>query len=117
MLLRFGILGGGSWATALAKILTDNRHSINWWIRNEDVIAHLKQRRHNPHYLSSVYFDNSLLNLKSDIRNIVENSDILVVAVPSAFIEQALQPIDVNSIQAKKIVSAIKGILPAQPLL
>ena len=117
MLLRFGILGGGSWATALAKILTDNRHSINWWIRNDDVASHLKQRRHNPHYLSAVYFDTSLLNINSDIRMVVENSDILIVAVPSAFIEQALQPIHDKNLHGKKIVSAIKGILPAHDIL
>jgi glycerol-3-phosphate dehydrogenase (NAD(P)+) len=61
--MRFGIIGSGSWATALAKILTDNEISINWWVRNEAVITHLQHRHHNPHYLNSVYFDVSRISL------------------------------------------------------
>ena len=55
--MRIGIIGSGSWATALAKIVTDNGHTVHWWIRNEETIQYFKKRRHNPHYLSSVYFD------------------------------------------------------------
>ncbi|MBU3744141.1 MAG: glycerol-3-phosphate dehydrogenase, partial [Sediminibacterium sp.] len=54
--MRMGIMGSGSWATALAKILTDNGHTIQWWIRNEDTIQYLQKRKHNPHYLSADYF-------------------------------------------------------------
>ena len=63
----FGIIGSGSWATALAKILTDNGHHINWWIRNTETIAQIQKRKHNPHYLSSVYFNTSLLSLENDL--------------------------------------------------
>ena len=61
--MKFGIIGSGSWGTAFAKILTDNNNSINWWIRSETVIDHFKKRHHNPHYLSSTYFDTRLLYL------------------------------------------------------
>ncbi|HEX8332818.1 MAG TPA: glycerol-3-phosphate dehydrogenase, partial [Segetibacter sp.] len=59
--MQFGILGSGSWATALAKILTDNNNSIHWWIRNQATIAHIQKRHHNPHYLHSAYFNTELL--------------------------------------------------------
>jgi glycerol-3-phosphate dehydrogenase (NAD(P)+) len=111
--MKFGIIGSGSWATALAKILVDNRNPINWWIRNNNSIHHFKQRRHNPHYLSSAYFDTSLLTLDSNIENVISNSDVLVIAVPSAFVEDALRNLPANCFEGKKIVSAIKGILPS----
>lgn len=106
------MIGSGSWATALAKILTDNNNSINWWIRNSGSIRHLQQRRHNPHYLSSAYFNPLLLRLNENIEEVIEESDVLVVAVPSAFIESALEPLPPDCFEGKKIVSAIKGILP-----
>lgn len=110
--MQFGIIGSGSWATALAKILTDNNHKINWWIRNGETIRHISQRCHNPHYLSAVYFDNALLEMSSSMHYIIEQSDVLVVAVPSAYIHDALSGLNKDSFANKKVVSAIKGILP-----
>lgn len=114
---KFGIIGSGSWATALAKILTDNGHHINWWVRNTDTINHLLLRKHNPHYLSSVYFDTALLSMKNDIREVVAGSDVLVIGTPSAFIESILEPLQAGDLTGKKIVSAVKGILPRQNIL
>ncbi len=111
--MKFGIIGSGSWATALAKILTDNNNAIHWWIRNTSTIKHLQQRHHNPHYLSSAYFNTALLTLKSDIADVVNASDVLVIAVPSAFVEEALQDLPRDSFKGKKVMSAIKGILPS----
>src|SRR5215831_2852649 len=87
---KFGIIGSGSWATALAKILTDNDHQINWWIRNTETLDKIKARRHNPHYLTSVDFDISLLRLDNDLQKVITDSDIIIIAVPSAFIEETL---------------------------
>lgn len=115
--LKFGIIGSGSWATALAKILTDKNQSINWWIRNENTINHIQQRRHNPHYLSSVYFDVSLLAMSADVKKVVDNSDIIVVAVPSAYAEQSIEKLSPEDWKDKKIVSAIKGLLPGKDIL
>ena len=81
------MIGNGSWATALVKMLTDNQHYVNWWIRNEKSIEHLKRRKHNPNYLPSAYFDTSLLNPQKEVKEVVANSDLLVLAVPSAYIE------------------------------
>jgi len=117
MVQKFGIIGSGSWATALAKILTDKKHSINWWIRNADTIEYILQRHHNPHYLSSVNFDVSLLSLSGDIAHVVKNSDVLVIAVPSAYVEKSLGKLSPDDLKDKKIVSAIKGLLPEQNIL
>ena len=108
----FGIIGSGSWATALAKILTDNNHSISWWIRNENTVRHFLERRHNPHYLHSAYFDNDLLEISSSIEFVIEKSDVLIIAVPSAYVKDALDNLHADIFQNKKIVSAVKGILP-----
>ena len=115
--LRIGIIGNGSWATALVKILTDNRHRVNWWIRNLNSIESIKKRRHNPHYLPSAYFDVSLLDLFNDVREVVERSDLLVLAVPSAYIQNVLEPLDKEEIKSKKILSAIKGLVPGPDVL
>lgn len=115
--MRFGIIGGGSWATALAKILTDKKQSINWWMRNPATIQFIQQRHHNPHYLSSASFDVSLLSLSDNIREVVENADTIVVAVPSAYVEESLSKLSKDDFDGKKIVSAIKGLLPEKNIL
>src|SRR3569833_173327 len=108
---NIGVIGNGSWATALIKILTDNGHKVNWWIRNETSIEHIKKRRHNPKYLSSAYFDISLLSLFNNVQDVVNASDLLVMAVPSAYIQQVLEGIDKTSLKNKRILSAIKGLV------
>jgi glycerol-3-phosphate dehydrogenase (NAD(P)+) len=115
--MHFGVIGSGSWATALAKILTDNGHSIHWWIRNEASIAHLRARHHNPQYLPSVYFDTSLLTLSAKVDEVVAASEVLVLAVPSAYTAATLQGLAKTALGGKKVLSAIKGILPEQNLL
>jgi glycerol-3-phosphate dehydrogenase (NAD(P)+) len=113
----FGIIGSGSWATALAKILTDGGQSINWWIRNPGTIDVIRRRRHNPNYLSTAYFNTKLLNLKNGINEVVSASEILIIAVPSAFVAETLKPLDASSFEKKKILSAIKGIIPGENVL
>ncbi len=110
--MQFGILGSGSWATALAKILTDGDHPINWWIRNTDTVNYMQQRRHNPHYLSNAYFNTQLLQLSDSIHYVVEKSDVLIIGVPSAYAHNALGILNKDAFKNKKIISAIKGILP-----
>jgi glycerol-3-phosphate dehydrogenase (NAD(P)+) len=115
--MRFGIIGSGSWGTALVKILTDNRQSLNWWIRNPDVIDHIKKKGHNPQYLSSVYFDTNQLTLTNNLEELIRNSTCVVVAVPSAFIEQIFDQLPRGIFEGKQILSAVKGILPGKNLL
>jgi glycerol-3-phosphate dehydrogenase (NAD(P)+) len=115
--MRFGILGSGSWATALVKILTDNGSHLNWWVRNETVINHLLNRHHNPNYLHSVYFNPEQLSLNSKVTSVIEESDCIIIAVPSAYITDMFKEAPANILSGKKIVSAVKGILPEQNLL
>jgi glycerol-3-phosphate dehydrogenase (NAD(P)+) len=115
--MQFGIIGSGSWATALAKILTDNKHAINWFVRSERIVTHLKTRHHNPNYLSSVYFDKNQLQLSTDVKEVIGMSDVLVMAVPSAYITETLQKAGKDPFKGKKVISAIKGILPENNLL
>lgn len=115
--MRFGIIGSGSWATALAKILTDKQHPIQWWIRDESMIRHIQERHHNPRYLSSASFDVSLLQMSTHIREVVQAVDVLVVAVPSAYAAASLEGLQAGDLSGKKMVSAIKGLLPVKNIL
>lgn len=115
--MRIGIIGSGSWATALAKIVTDNNLHINWWVRSEQIVHHLLQRKHNPQYLSSVYFNSALLSLSTDVSKVVADSDCIVIAVPSAYVVDTLRPLPPGCFDGKKVVSAVKGILPDQNIL
>lgn len=114
---KFGMLGSGSWATALTKILTDKQQRVNWWIRNEANVKHLRARRHNPAHLNSVNFDLSLLHLSTDLEEIISLSDVLVIGIPSAFIEETLNQLPANSFEGKKVLSAVKGLLPGSNIL
>lgn len=115
--MQFGIIGNGSWATALAKILTDKKHPIQWWIRNEQNLQHIRQRGHNPSYLSSVQFDTGLLSMSTEVSEVISKSDVIVIAIPSSFIDPSLEFLDASDWENKKVVSAVKGILPERNIL
>ncbi len=109
---RFGVIGAGSWATALAKILSENDARFNWWVRNPESAEHIRKFHHNPNYLRAVEFDVSRIMISSDVSAVVEASDVLIVAVPSAFVHASLEPVDRDAFSKKIIFSAIKGIIP-----
>ena len=115
--MQFGILGSGSWGTALAKILTDNGQTIYWWNRSKEAIEHIRTRHHNPQYLPTARFNVSKLNLTTDPVEVINNSDCIIIAVPSAYADDALRGLDKNIFKDKKIISAIKGILPENNIL
>ncbi len=115
--MTFGILGSGSWGTAIAKILTDNGQTIHWWNRSESAIAQFKLRAHNPQYLPSARFNIDQLILTTNAEEVIRNSDIIVIAIPSAYAMQVLEGFPNNIFEGKRIVSAIKGILPEENLL
>ena len=114
--LKFAVIGGGSWATAIAKMLCVNQKEICWYMRNEVAIDHITTYKHNPNYLSSVEFDTNKLILTSDINEAVEYADYLIFAIPSAFLEGELTKITVP-LKDKIIFSAIKGIVPETSLI
>ena len=108
---RFAVLGGGSWATALVKMLCENLPEVVWYMRSAEAIAHIGREGHNPNYLSSVEFDTSKLRLTSDINQAVAQADLLIFAIPSAFLESELSKLE-EPLQGKVVFSAIKGIVP-----
>ena len=115
--MRFGILGSGSWGTAIAKILTDNGQSINWWNRSEKSINFIKERHHNPQYLQSARFNINKLHLSADVASVIKDSDVIIIAIPSAYVHETLNKLPDDIFVNKKVVSAVKGILPDQEIL
>ncbi len=114
--LQFGVLGGGSWATAIVKMLLENQDTVGWYMRNTESIAYIKSENHNPNYLSSVEFQSKQLALTNDINTLVENTEVLIFAIPSAFLESELQKLK-SPLKGKIIFSAIKGIVPETGLI
>ena len=114
--LRFAVLGGGSWATAIVKMLSENLEQITWYMRNEDAVEHIRTQKHNPNYLSSVEFNTKQLDLTTNLDYAVKNNDVLIFAIPSAFLETELKKLTV-SLKDKIIFSAIKGIVPETGLI
>lgn len=113
---KFAVIGGGSWATAIAKMLCVNLTEISWYMRNNDAIDHIKEFHHNPNYLTGVEFDLKKLRLTSDINEAIAYADYLIFAIPSAFVGTELRKIT-ESLDGKIIFSAIKGIVPETSLI
>ena len=109
---KIAVIGGGSWATALVKILSNNVSSVNWWMRNEGAVAHILKYRHNPNYLQSVEFDLNKINVSTDLEEMIAPADLIIIATPSAFLVKLFENFDVSLLKGKKIFSAVKGIIP-----
>ncbi len=112
-----GIIGSGSWATALAKLFLNNCQTLNWFIRNQADIDHFKQNHNNPKYLSTVRFDVSKINFSTSLNEIIQKSDIIVLTVPSAFLNSTFKTIKREDLKDKVIFSAIKGIVSEYNLI
>ncbi len=108
-----GLLGSGSWATAIVKILLEKKkRTINWWVREEEAIPVLLEEKHNPLYLSEAYISTERTNISSNIREVIENSDDIYVVIPSAFVDKALKDVPKEILRQKRFISAVKGIVP-----
>lgn len=114
--MKFAVLGGGSWATAIVKMLTENQDKVGWYMRNSDAVSYIKKEKHNPNYLSSVEFHTEQLHLTDNVNDVIDTADVLIFAIPSAFLEGELQKLTV-SLKNKIIFSAIKGIVPETGLI
>ncbi|NII85505.1 MULTISPECIES: NAD(P)H-dependent glycerol-3-phosphate dehydrogenase [unclassified Pedobacter] len=120
MVPKIAMIGGGSWATAIVKMLADNlaEKEIFWWMRNETAIEHIKKFRHNPNYISSVEIKlDEDDHISSDINSIIKSADFVILNVPAAFLKTTLSSITPEDLKGKKIVSAIKGIVPEDNLI
>ena len=109
--IKYAVIGGGSWATAIVKMLTTNESKVGWYMRSVYAKEHLLNAKHNPNYLSSVEFNTDKLLLTNDINEAVTYADYIIFAVPSAFLSSELEKLTV-SLEGKVIFSAIKGIVP-----
>lgn len=109
---KIAVIGGGSWATALVKILCNNVSSVNWWMRSNESVAHILKFRHNPKYLQSVEFDLKKINISTNLQEIIEPADIVIIATPSAFLYHLFENVPQKWFEGKVVFSAVKGIIP-----
>ena len=114
--LKVAVLGGGSWATAIVKMLCENLETVGWYMRSTYAAEHINLNKHNPNYLSSAELHPSQLDLSNDINKVVSNYDILIFAIPSAFLTLELEKLT-ESLGCKIVFSAIKGIVPETGLI
>ncbi|PHR48729.1 MAG: glycerol-3-phosphate dehydrogenase [Fluviicola sp.] len=109
---KIGVIGGGSWATALVKILCNNVPKVSWWMRSEDAVEHIHKYKHNLRYLQSVEFDLSKIDVSTDLIETVKNSEIILIAAPSAFLTNIFKDFPIELFEGKTVFSAVKGIVP-----
>ena len=113
---KVAVLGGGSWATAIVKMLCENLETVGWYMRSTYALEHIKINKHNPNYLSSAELHPPQLDLSNDINEVVSNYTILIFAIPSAFLTLELEKLT-QSLEHKITFSAIKGIVPETGLI
>jgi len=113
---KIAVIGSGSWATALVKILCENNTTVGWYIRNKAIHEHLLNEGHNPNYLSSVGFNIPQLDLYTNLDEIVSQYDVFVLAIPSFYLDSSLETLT-ESLENKIVFSAVKGIVPEQKML
>ena len=108
-----GVIGSGTWATAIVKILLEQEdRQINWWVRSDEVRKGLQRDGRNPKYLPDVQFDTTRLNISGDLSKVVAESEYLFLVIPSAHIANVLDQLPKASYKGKKFISAIKGVIP-----
>ncbi len=111
------VVGGGSWATAIIKILTEGNVRVHWWLRNQEDAAYIRQYGHNPHYLSDVQLNRRKVKVCSGIEEAITGTTHVILAVPAAFVQSALAGVSADLLAGKVVVSAIKGMIPEKNLL
>jgi glycerol-3-phosphate dehydrogenase (NAD(P)+) len=109
---KVAVIGGGSWATALVKILCNNLDEVSWYMRSETAVEHILQYRHNPNYLQSVEFDLNKIQVSTDLEAVIRPADIVIIATPSAFLVKLFEDVKPELFHGKKVFSAVKGIVP-----
>jgi glycerol-3-phosphate dehydrogenase (NAD(P)+) len=115
--MKIGVIGSGSWGTALVKVLNDSGCRVTWCVRSERMAHYIRTRHHNPKYLSSIYFSDTLLDVVSNPAAVYEQADAILIAVPSAYVDEYISPFLDTIAKGKIIISATKGILPQHNLL
>lgn len=113
---KIAVIGGGSWATALVKILTQQSVRIRWWLRSEQDVAYIKAHRSNPKYLSDIAIHQTRVRPSTNLKKAFEESDTILLVTPGAFIKEVLAPLPPSIFEGKTIVSAIKGLIPDEQM-
>ena len=113
---RIAILGGGSWATAIAKMVLEHTQEIWWYLRREDRIEDFRRLGHNPAYLTSVHFDVNRIHFCSDINEVIETCQTLIFVTPSPYLKGHLKKLKVR-LRDKFLLTAIKGIVPDENMI
>ena len=108
---KIAVIGGGSWATAIVKMLTNNVEELLWGMRNEDAVQHIIETQHNPRYLSGARINTDIVNVSSDLKKVCEQAEVIILAVPSAFLHTTLSALEID-LSSKIFFSAVKGIIP-----
>ena len=111
------VLGGGSWATALVKILSENQVKIKWWIRRKSDVEFIRKYNHNPSYLTDVALNPRKVKTYHKMSDALNGAEIIILAVPAAFIPNTLKDLNKKHFEGKKVVSAIKGMIPDENML
>ena len=114
--LKFGVIGSGSWGTALIKILCENNDEINWYVRNKDNIDFIYKNSFNPNYLNSVELNLNKIKISDNINDVIYDSDVIIIAVPSEYVNAEMKKINVD-ISDKIVMCALKGLVPETNLL
>ncbi len=114
---RIAILGAGSWATALVKIFSNNVPQIAWWVRKKENVDYIKKYKHNPNYLSDIEIDLNKVTIYTNLKEAIANADILIIAVPSAFMSEAFAGVKKDDFKGKLLFSAVKGTLPDKKMM
>lgn len=111
--MNIAVLGSGSWATAIVKILCETHNKVHWWVREQEIMDGVQSHGHNPLFLSSCDLNREKIDVSTDIHYIINNSEFLFFVIPAAFLEISLKDVTEQEFQGKKIISAIKGIIPS----
>jgi len=111
------VIGGGSWATAIVKILSNNVDNIHWWVRSAETAEFIRKYKHNPNYLSDAEVNLDRVNVNNDLKKSVTDADIIILAVPSAFLKASIEKLTAEDFKNKVVFSAIKGIVPDELLI
>ena len=109
--MKVGILGSGSWATAIAKMLCQNVDTLHWWVRSEDTAEELMKYGHNPRYIQSISFPQHKLDVTTDMQKVIDACDVLVVAIPSLYLHEVFQNSAIKGLESKVVFSAVKGMV------
>jgi glycerol-3-phosphate dehydrogenase (NAD(P)+) len=108
---KVAVLGGGSWATAIVKILSTNLKYVYWWVREPEIVEGIRSFGHNPLYLNEAQLNNKKIRISNNLKQVVKKADLIVLVIPSAYIHDSLSVLPKNAFEGKMVISATKGLI------